>query len=285
MYTNRSLPRFNDKPAADSDTEQQPDKEKDQKQPESETDSTPVKTEDKPKPSEKKDKEAEGLDNMAFTKTKGDDEEEKAMNSIFQSFNNFTSKFKFTSDKIENVEADEKPKDVVDSAAEEAPKDESNIVESGNKSSLPVTENGGNQENEKEEEKSNESNEKNSTDVNDKENESTNIPQRTISVPEVTTIVTAPEPSEPENKSEEKRKNGDKATSHSDNLLFFEGATLSSPDLEIKRRHSTDFVSVPRPLNEELIQQDMERKGIPFKRRSTKKGIPQGTRGKNTITC
>lgn len=273
------MPRFHDKPATDSDSEQHPDKEKDQKRPESETDSTPGKKEEKPKPIEKKDK--PGIDNMAFTKTKGDDEEEKAMNSIFQSFNNFTSKFRFTSDKIETVKTDEKPEDSVDGGADEATKnDEPNSVESEENTSLPVTEIEGNQENEEEDEKSIESNEKSTTDLNDKENQSTNIPEPTISVPEVTTIVTAPEPSEPENKPVEKRKKGDKATSHSDNMLFFAGATLSSPELELKRRHSTDFVSVPRPLNEELIQQDMERKGIPFKRRSTKKTIPQGTRGK-----
>ncbi|XP_031557758.1 uncharacterized protein LOC116294313 isoform X2 [Actinia tenebrosa] len=202
----RSLPRFHDKPATDSDSEQRPDKEKHDKpatdsdseqrpdkgkheenpKESSDTETKATKKEENPKPSEKQEKNKEGIDNMAFTTTKDDNEEEKAMNSIFQSFNNFT-------------------------------------------------------------------------------------------MPEVTTIVTAPEPSEPEQKPDEKRKKGGKTASRSDNVLFFEGATLSSPDLELKRRHSTDFVSVPRPLNEELIQQDMEKKGIPFKRKSTKK-IPQGTR-------
>jgi hypothetical protein len=228
-----------------------------------------------PKSSEK-DKEKEGIDNMAFLKTKGDDEEEKAMNPIFQSFNNFTSKFKFTSDKIENVEPEVEPKDVVDSSAEK-------VVKDSGENSISSKDDIGSQENASEEQKSIESNEniENSNDDKEEKDDSPSNSERAPSVPEVTTIITAPEPSEPEKKTKEHRKGTTDDTfskRNTDNVLFFEGATLSSPDLELKRRHSTDVVSAARPANEELIQEDMKKRGIPFKRKSTKK-LPQGTRG------
>lgn len=267
-FFHRSLSRFKDKPS---------DIVEDEKSHEAETgqhenqDKQTEETRLNPKPEEHK-----GFVNMAYSQTNGDDQEEKDMGSIFKSFNNFTSRFKFTPEKIE----DTKPPEANYGTFDNSPKSPD---DSPKKTDEATT-------------NSNEANDV--TGVPDKDQNT----QRTIdkpangisekrggsrSLPEVPTIVTGSQPNSPQKTSAKDETDGQTSSRQgvrrsTDNILFFEGATLS-PDLDLRRRHSTDIIHVPQPLNEELVLEDLKKRGSPFQRRSTKKRQIPGKLSFSTI--
>ncbi|KAK3699302.1 hypothetical protein QZH41_018419 [Actinostola sp. cb2023] len=265
----RSLSRFKSKPT-DSDSEEKTADKEDQLQSEQSEQheaelkkSIPVEVNNKDK---QQTEDSTGIVNMAYSQTNGDEQEQQDMSSIFKTFNNFTSRFKFTADKIE----DTNPTDSIDGTSEQSPKtsDETPAI-SEELSNLPKDANGV---------MKTPTDDQNHRQSDDKINICSDVPKRTehsSSLPEVTTIVTAPEPSSPEKKSKGEPEKQPASVRFSnrrstDNILFFEGATLS-PDLDLRRRHSTDIVSVPKPVNEELVLEDLKKRGSPIRRRSTKK--------------
>lgn len=244
-----SLPRFQNKPSSDSsDSEIKSDK--DHHQNSQHTEETRLKH-------DQKSEEGQGIVNMAYSKSHGDVEEERDMGSIFKSFNSFTNRFRFTSDKIEET----KPESSYGTFSETPPKTSDETTYQADLTTkhdeTPTEQNGM------------------TTSPEHKMNKDQHEPKKT----EVPTIVTGPQPSSPEKKSKNDKVDGDKSDEikrrSAENILFFEGATLS-PDLDLRRRHSTDVVSVPKPLNEELVLEDMKKRGTPFKRRSTKKSYLRG---------
>ncbi|XP_048577698.1 uncharacterized protein LOC5500410 isoform X2 [Nematostella vectensis] len=86
------------------------------------------------------------------------------------------------------------------------------------------------------------------------------------------TIITEPEP-KPARIASDKPKNARDERRNTENVLFFEGATLS-PTIDTRRRHSTDMVSVSKPINEELIE-DFVKKS-PGQRRKTSRDNTDG---------